>query len=168
MILVVAKNSNFIYCKFSFMKLKLPPVFIFVVFGSLMYLLAEFLPVGYFDFFGRPYLIILLLFLAVVISCIALIQFYRARTTTNPKKPSKASFLVTNGIYKYSRNPMYLGLLLILLGWGLWLANAFNVLLAAGFVSYMNAYQIKPEESSLADLFGKDYKHYCIAVRRWF
>ena len=129
---------------FSIMKLKLPPVIIFLVFGSLMYLLAEFLPVGYFDFFGRKHLIKILLLLAVVISCIALIQFYLAKTTTNPKNPSRASFLVTNGIYKYSRNPMYLGLLLLLLGWGLWLANAFNVLLAAGFVSYMNMYQIKP------------------------
>lgn len=153
---------------FSIMKLKLPPVIIFLVFGSLMYLLAEFLPVGYFDFFGRKYLIKIVLLLAVVISCIALIQFYLAKTTTNPKNPSRASFLVTNGIYKYSRNPMYLGLLLILLGWGLWLANAFNVLLAAGFVSYMNTYQIKPEETSLAGLFGKDYRHYCINVRRWF
>jgi len=133
-----------------------------------MYFLAEFLPVGYFDFFGRRYLIKALLFLAVVISCVALIQFYRAKTTTNPKNPSKASSLVTNGIYKYSRNPMYLGLLLILLGWGLWLANAFNVLLAAGFVSYMNTFQIQPEESSLTSLFGTEYKQYCIRVRRWF
>jgi protein-S-isoprenylcysteine O-methyltransferase Ste14 len=150
------------------MKLKLPPAIIFLVFGGLMYLLAEFLPVGYFDFFGRSYLIIALLFLAVVISFAALIQFYQVKTTTNPKNPSKASSLVTNGIYKYSRNPMYLGLLLILLGWALWLANAFNVLLAAGFVSYMNTFQIQPEESSLASLFGKEYKHYCIGVRRWF
>jgi len=150
------------------MKLKLPPAIIFLVFGGLMYLLAEFLPVGYFDFFGRSYLIKALLFLAVVISCAALIQFYMAKTTTNPKNPSKATFLVTNGIYKYSRNPMYLGLLLILLGWALWLNNAFNVLLAAGFVSYMNTFQIQPEESSLASLFGKEYKHYCIRVRRWF
>lgn len=150
------------------MKLKLPPAIVFLIFGSLMYLLAEFLPVGYFDFFGRRYLIKGLLLLAVVISCVALIQFYLAKTSIDPKNPSKASSLVSNGIYKYSRNPIYLGLLLILLAWGLWLGNAFNVLLAAGFVSYMNAFQIQPEEASLTTLFGKEYKNYCIKVRRWF
>jgi protein-S-isoprenylcysteine O-methyltransferase Ste14 len=150
------------------MKLKLPPAIVFLVFGILMYLLAEFLPVGYFDFFGRRYLIKALLILAVVISCVALIQFYLAKTSIDPKNPSKASSLVSNGIYKYSRNPMYLGLLLILLAWALWLGNAFNVLLAAGFVSYMNAFQIQPEESTLTSLFGKEYKNYCIKVRRWF
>jgi protein-S-isoprenylcysteine O-methyltransferase Ste14 len=149
------------------MKLKLSPVIVFLIFGSLMYLLAEFLPVGYFDFFGREYLIRAMLILAVVISCIALIQFYVARTSVDPKNPSKATSLVSNGIYKFSRNPMYLGLLLILLSWALWLANAFNVLLAAGFVSYMNAFQIQPEESALAGLFGKEYRNYCIKVRRW-
>lgn len=150
------------------MKLKLPPAIVFLIFGSLMYLLAEFLPVGYFDFFGRRYLIKGLLLLAVVISCVALIQFYLAKTSIDPKNPSKASSLVSNGIYKYSRNPIYLGLLLILLAWALWLGNAFNVLLAAGFVSYMNAFQIQPEEASLTSLFGKEYKNYCIKVRRWF
>ncbi|MGB5203998.1 methyltransferase family protein [Eudoraea sp.] len=150
------------------MKLKLPPVIVFLIFGSLMYLLAEFLPFGYFDFFGRKYLIRIMLILAVVISCIAFIQFYVARTSADSKNPSKATSLVSNGIYKFSRNPMYLGLLLILLSWALWLANAFNVLLAAGFVSYMNAFQIQPEESTLAGLFGKKYRDYCIKVRRWF
>jgi len=150
------------------MKLKLPPAIVFLIFGILMYLLAEFLPVGYFDFFGRRVLIKALLILAIVISCVALIQFYLARTSIDPENPSKASSLVSNGIYKYSRNPMYLGLLLILLAWALCLGNAFNVLLAAGFVSYMNAFQIRPEELSLASLFGKEYKHYCIKVRRWF
>lgn len=150
------------------MKLKLPPVFVFLIFGCLMYLLTELLPVGYFEFFGRKFLIKALLFLAFVISSIALIQFYLAKTATNAKDPSKASFLVSNGVYKFSRNPMYLGLLLILLAWGLWLGNAFNVLLAAGFVSYMNAFQIQPEESALTILFGKEYHQYFIKVRRWF
>ena len=82
--------------------------------------------------------------------------------------PSKATSLVTGGIYNYSRNPMYLALLLILLAWGLWLGNAFNILLAAGFVGYMNKFQIIPEETALASKFGKTYHQYCILVRRWF
>jgi protein-S-isoprenylcysteine O-methyltransferase Ste14 len=63
---------------------------------------------------------------------------------------------------------MYLALLLILLAWGLWLGNAFNTLLAAGFVGYMNRFQIIPEEEALTAMFGKRYQQYCKQVRRWF
>lgn len=150
------------------MKLKVPPVFILLCFGLLMYLLATFLPFGYFDFFGRKYLIITLWAIAVCIGTVALVQFFWSKTTIDPSNPSKASKLVTSGLYQYSRNPMYLGMLLILLGWGLWLGNAFNVLLAAGFVAYMNRFQIIPEEVVLSDLFGKEYAQYCTLVRRWF
>jgi len=150
------------------MRLKVPPVIVFMIFGVLMYVLSKFLPVGYFDFFGRRYLMYALFAIAVNIGCIALLQFFKSKTTVDPTTPSKASKLVTSGMYQFSRNPMYLGLLLMLLAWGLWLGNAFNVLLAAGFVGYMNAFQIVPEEEMLSKLFGKEYKQYCTLVRRWF
>ncbi len=150
------------------MILKVPPVIVFLVFGGCMYVLAHFLPVGYFDFFGRLYVMIGLLIMAVVIGMASLLQFFKTKTTIDPMSPSKASFLVTKGIYQYSRNPMYLGLLLILLAWGLWLGNAFNTVLAAGFVSYMNTFQILPEEEMLRSLFGKEYQQYTSLVRRWF
>lgn len=95
-------------------------------------------------------------------------QFYRSKTTIDPRDPSKANVLVAKGVYNYSRNPMYLALLLLLVAWGMWLGNAFNILLAAAFVAYMNRYQIGPEESALRDLFGKEYEQYTIRVRRWF
>jgi protein-S-isoprenylcysteine O-methyltransferase Ste14 len=63
---------------------------------------------------------------------------------------------------------MYLAILLVLLAWGLWLGNAFNTLLAAGFVGYMNKFQIRPEEEALATIFGKEFQQYCTQVRRWF
>lgn len=150
------------------MKLKIPPVVVFLIFGILMYLLKRFLPVGYFDFFGRIYLMYTLLAFAGGIGFISLLQFFKSKTTVDPTRPSKASKLVTSGIYQFSRNPMYLGLLLMLLAWGLWLGNAFNVLLAAGFVFYMNTFQIIPEEEMLLQLFDKEYKQYCALVRRWF
>ncbi len=150
------------------MRLKLPPIIIVLVFSGLMYILAKFLPVGYFEFFGRWYLIIVLLILAMVIGVLALLQFFRSKTTIDPSVPTKASKLVTNGLYRFSRNPMYLGMLLVLLAWGIWLGNAFNSLLAAGFVSYMNHFQIIPEERALNVLFGKEYQQYCLKVRRWF
>ncbi|MBT8184314.1 MAG: isoprenylcysteine carboxylmethyltransferase family protein [Eudoraea sp.] len=150
------------------MKLKIPPVVIFLAFALFMFLLAKLLPFGGFDFFGRQYLIVALLVIAIVISIVALLQFKGAKTTVDPTIPTKASQLVTGGIYKFSRNPMYLALLLMLLALGLQLGNAFNTLTAAFFVAYMNKFQIVPEEEILSNLFGKEYHHYCSRVRRWF
>ncbi len=139
-----------------------------LIFGFLMYLLAKFLPVGDFEFFGRKELSTFLFAMAILVILFGIIQFVRAKTTTNPMDLSKTSTLVTNGIFKYSRNPMYLGMLLMLLAFGLKLGNAFNTLLAAGFVYYMNHFQIKHEEKALTKMFGKAYKAYCKATRRWF
>lgn len=150
------------------MKLKLPPALVFAIFGGFMYVLDLLLPVGEFDFFGRLLLLKILVVLALLVEGISLFQFIKARTTIDPRAPAKSSRLVTNGVYKISRNPMYLALLLLLLAFGLWLGNVFNTLLAAGFVSYMNAFQIVPEEKALVKLFGKEYQQYCIQVRRWF
>ena len=150
------------------MKLKVPPVLVFIVFDALMYLLSRFLPVGYFEFFGSRYLMYALLVGGVSIGFISLVQFFKSKTTVDPTAPAKATSLVTSGVYQFSRNPMYLGLLLILLAWGLWLGNAFNVLLAAGFVGYMNKFQIVPEEEALYKMFGNSYKQYRTLTRRWF
>ncbi|TMU56872.1 methyltransferase family protein [Flagellimonas algicola] len=150
------------------MKLKILPPLVMVIFGFLMYLLNRFLPVGQFDFFGRRELSIALFGLALLVIFISIAQFVFAQTTTNPINLNKTSRLVTNGIFKYSRNPMYLGMLLMLLGYGLKLGNAFNTLLAAGFVYYMNHFQIAKEEKALTQLFGKEYRNYCKATRRWF
>lgn len=150
------------------MKLKIPPAIIFLFFGGFMYGLAYFLPVGGFDFFGKRYIIKVLLFVAIVIAIWSIAQFLISKTTIDPVTPSKVSKLVTGGLYKYSRNPMYLALLLILLGWCLWLGNAFNLILAALFVKYMNVFQIIPEEEILIQIFGKEYRQYCTKVRRWF
>jgi len=150
------------------MELKLPPVVVLFIFALLMYLLDRFLPFGEFEFFGRYYLSAGLIILAVLIGFISLGQFFRTKTTVDPTKPNKASALVTSGIFAFSRNPMYLSMLLLLLAFGLRLGNAFNVLIAAGFVSYMNRFQIAPEEKALTKLFGKEFLLYCKNVRRWF
>lgn len=150
------------------MELKLPPALVVFIFALAMYLLNRFLPFGYFDFFGRLLLARILIGLGIGVLCFCLIHFFSSKTTISPTAPSKASALVTKGLYKFSRNPMYLAMLLLLLAFGLKLGNAFNVLLAAGFVSYMNRFQIIPEEKSLLEKFGKDYTEYCTRTRRWF
>ncbi|MEA1786893.1 isoprenylcysteine carboxylmethyltransferase family protein [Arenibacter sp. GZD96] len=150
------------------MKLKIPPVVVTFVFGLFMYALATFLPVGYFEFFGRLFLVYLATFGALTLGILAVWKFFKAKTTINPATPKNTSQLVTRGVYRYSRNPMYLALLLVLIGWGLWLGNAFNSLILAGFVGYMNKFQIIPEEQILIQLFGKPYQKYLTEVRRWF
>ena len=150
------------------MELKVPPALVFLCFGLMMYLLAEFLPIGYFDFYGRMLLTKILAVMGIVIALLALFQFKVAKTTIDPTKPDKVTNLVVGGIFKFSRNPMYLALLLILLALGVFLGNAFNTLVAAGFVGYMNRFQIIPEERILLDKFGRSFKDYCILTRRWF
>lgn len=150
------------------MELKLPPILVFIFFAIMMYLVGRFLPFGFFDFFGRFLLAKILSVLAVLIALVSLIQFYRLKTTVDPRAPHKTNRLITNGLYKYSRNPMYLAMLLLILAYGLQMGNAFNTLVAAGFVSYMNRFQIIPEEKILLQKFGKEYKIYLSQTRRWF
>ena len=150
------------------MELKLPPVLVVFIFAVAMYLLNRFLPFGYFDFFGRLTLAKILMGIGLGLLILCLVQFFISKTTTDPTTPSKANKLVTGGCYKLSRNPMYLAMLLLLLAFGLQLGNAFNVLLAAGFVSYMNRFQIIPEEKILLEKFGKEFRDYCTVTRRWF
>ncbi|RIV42075.1 methyltransferase family protein [Flagellimonas pelagia] len=150
------------------MRLRIPPALVMLIFGALMYVLAKFLPVGDFDFFGRNELAWFLFGLGFLIGIVAVAQFIVASTTTDPLHPQKTSKLITRGVFNYTRNPMYLGLLLILLAFGLKLGNAFNTLLAAGFVSYINRFQIKYEEEVLEEKFGKEYRIFCKLTRRWF
>ncbi len=150
------------------MELKLPPVVIFSIFAVAMYLLSMVLPFGFFDFFGRLLLAKILVALSVGIILVSLVQFFLGKTTMDPSKPDKASTLITKGVYRFSRNPMYFAMLLLLLALGLTLGNAFHTLIAAGFVSYMNRFQIIPEEGLLLNKFGKTYKEYVSKTRRWF
>ena len=150
------------------MQLKVPPALVMLIFGGLMYVLDRFLPVGEFDFFGRRFLMLFLFGLGLVVILISVIQFFINKTTTDPLHLDKSRKLVTNGIYNFTRNPMYLGILLFLLAFGLKLGNAFNTVVAAGFVSYLNHFQIKPEEEALKKQFGQEYTIYCKLTRRWF
>ncbi len=97
----------------------------------------------------------------------ALVRFRQARTTVNPMDPSKATQLVTGGVFRISRNPMYLGLVLLLIGWGMWLHSASPWLMVVLFVVAMTHVQIIPEERALERLFGTPYIAYRGKVRRW-
>lgn len=91
----------------------------------------------------------------------------RAKSTLNPVKPETATALVTSGIYRYTRNPMYLGMAACLLAWSAWLGTLAGLIGAPLFVLYMNHFQIVPEERALHRLFGADFSAYQSRVRRW-
>lgn len=112
--------------------------------------------------------------LATTISCVGVIfllaggcAFHRAKTTVNPTKPNATSSIVTSGVYRRSRNPMYVGALLALAGWAVFLSNALPFVFLPAFVMYMNRFQILPEERVLSAKFGAEYETYQRAVRRW-
>ena len=102
---------------------------------------------------------------ATAISGVA--AFRRAKTTVNPLKPETSSTLVTSGIYRVTRNPMYVGLALVLLAWAVFLSSAWTLLGPLVFALYMNRFQIVPEERVLLGMFGAAYSAYQAKVRRW-
>ena len=93
--------------------------------------------------------------------------FAQARTTVNPLAPRRARELVTHGVYRHTRNPMYLGMLLALAGWAVWLGNAAALPVLPAFVLVLNALQIRPEEAALRERFGEAYARYACRARRW-
>ena len=143
-----------------------PPVYLLLALG-LMWLLKHYAPV--FNFQGFPWNILGWNFIgiALISDLYALALFFKAHTTFNPIKPQNSQHLVTTGTYRFSRNPMYLGMVFILLGWGLVLGELSTFIIIPLFMWVLTAMQIKPEEAILAKHFGADYQTYLHQVRRW-
>ena len=97
----------------------------------------------------------------------AVLRFMKARTTVNPHTPDRSSGLVTDGDYRFTRNPMYLGMLVILFGLLLCLPSITGGALVALFFVFITRFQILPEERMLEELFGEEYRAYKLRVRRW-
>lgn len=97
----------------------------------------------------------------------ALLQFRRAGTTVHPHHPARTTALVTDGVYRHTRNPMYLAMVGVMLAWALWQADLRIALAPALFVPIITRLQIFPEERALQERFGDDYKAWCTRVRRW-
>ena len=151
----------------SGLELKLPPVAVGAITAALMWCVSAAAPA--FDFLF-PANVVLSPSLALIgaVTCLAgVVSFRRAKTTVNPMKPGSTTSLVVSGIYRYTRNPMYLGFLLILLGWAAFLLNVLAFVVLPMFVVWMSRFQISPEERVLASLFGNDYAEYRGRVRRW-
>ena len=149
------------------MNTRIPPPVVVVISAAMMWWLARLLAVGEFETEIQPLLAVVFMSAGIGMMLIAAFSFYEAKTTINPLDPSKASHLITTGIFGFSRNPIYLADLLILIAWAIWLGNIFNIALLVVFVVYINRFQIAPEERALGTLFGDAYRDYCSRVRRW-
>ena len=149
----------------KWLELKIPPLLVWLIVAGAMLAVA----------FSAPKLsgtlagsfAIALAALGGALALAGVIAFRRQHTTVNPLTPSASSAVVSNGVYRISRNPMYLGFLLTLAGWALYLSNVGAAVLLPAFVAYMTQFQIKPEERALLATFGSEFAQYMPRVRRW-
>jgi protein-S-isoprenylcysteine O-methyltransferase Ste14 len=141
---------------------KIPPPIVTIIILSIIYL---------FDLneynLNTDIISIITLFIGLIFIISAVIQFINRKTTVNPTKPHKTSTLVITGTYKITRNPMYLGMLLIILSFALYKASIISLILIPLFIFYINKFQIEPEEFEMRKKFGEEYEDYCKKVDRW-
>ena len=146
---------------------RIPPPVIALAFATLIWWMASYLPKIEIEFIPKVVTVSLLLAIGAFFDLYGLLTFRRAKTTVNPMKPHTSSALVNTGVYKITRNPMYLGLVFILSGWCIYLNCPAAIIGVAGFIFYIHTFQILPEERILINLFGKEYMEYQSRVRRW-
>lgn len=149
------------------LELKLPPAFLVLIFMLAMWGLDHLLPQLKLSWELHEWVSRLIFLVAITCIVSGVVSFKRARTTVNPTQPEKATSVVTTGIYRLTRNPMYLGFLIMILAMAVKLANPITWVMMPLFIIYMNQFQIKPEERALSELFGDEYIQYRKKVRRW-
>lgn len=151
----------------SKLELKIPPLAVALLCLGLIFLASRLTPGFELPPSVRVSLAILLLVSGAFFGVGGIRAFRQARTTVNPMNPDKSTSLVTDGVFRYTRNPMYLGVALTLLAIAVFLSNALGIAAALVFIPYMNRFQIGPEERVIKQLFGRQYEQYCNRVRRW-
>lgn len=153
----------------SSLELKIPPLAVVLIAAGLMLLMRWLTPMlsVSLDLDVRMWAALPVLTAGIAVAVAGVLQFRRSRTTVNPMTPERTSALVSRGIYRYTRNPMYAGMLLALLAFSIVLASPASLLILPAFVVYMNRFQIMPEERELARHFGAEFQAYRARVRRW-
>ena len=149
------------------LELIIPPPGYAIIIGICMWLLNQYFPIA--SFIQSPWnkLGLVLIVSALTMDISSLYLFFKKHTTASPFTPKKASSLVTTGLYKYTRNPMYVGLLVVLTGYAIWLGSLSPFILIPVFYWLITTMQIKPEERILEEKFGQEYLDYKSRVRRW-
>jgi protein-S-isoprenylcysteine O-methyltransferase Ste14 len=149
------------------LELKIPPPVVAILTCAVMWGVSLVLPLLEMPLLVRAVAAFAIASVGGVFSLAGGIRFRRAKTTVNPMKPDRASSLVTSGVYRITRNPMYLGLFLVVLAWAVFLAAPWVLLGPLAFLLYISRFQITPEERALQTLFGTEYTAYQSRVRRW-
>ncbi len=153
------------------LELKIPPPLVMLTTAGAMWLNSKFCADGFatgiLPFSLRLTIFVLLAFIGSVVALLGVIQFKRYQTTLNPMHADKASSLVSTGIFAYTRNPMYLGMVFALCGFVVFLGQWLLIVWVAFFVAYITAFQIKPEERILHQKFAPEFEEYKKSVRRW-
>jgi protein-S-isoprenylcysteine O-methyltransferase Ste14 len=146
---------------------RIPPPVIGLAIGAAMWVVAGLPPALPLADWLRHAMAALLVVAGLAFELSGFLAFRRQRTTVNPLSPEKASALVTGGAYRITRNPMYVGMTLILTAWAVHLSALWPFAGPVLFVLYIDRFQIVPEERVLHALFGEAYSAYAARVRRW-
>jgi protein-S-isoprenylcysteine O-methyltransferase Ste14 len=146
---------------------RIPPPVVLAALAALAWWLARQFPQATFPLPQHAWLAAFIAIIGVLLNLLPKLRFGRANTTVNPMRPQNTSALVTAGLYRYTRNPMYVGQALVLLAWAIQLHHAFAFAAPVVFMLYITRFQIKPEERTLLAKFGQPYANYCQRVRRW-
>lgn len=149
------------------LELKIPPPLVALACAVCMYAISQWIPDWRWNWPYKLHLGIAVALTGIAFDLLGVLAFYRAKTTVNPLKPSGTSSIVQHGVYRITRNPMYLGMLLVLTGYALYLSHLLAFLLLPVFVAYLTRFQIMPEERILQEKFGAAYSSYASRVRRW-
>ena len=146
---------------------KVPPPAVALLIAATMWHLSSYEPALSLSAEMSEILILFLVIVGVSFDVCGLLAFRQLKTTINPMSPNKTSALVTGGIYRLSRNPMYVGLFLFLMAWAIQLSMLWPFIGPVLFVIYITRFQITPEERVMESKFGDEYLIYKNKVRRW-
>ena len=152
----------------SKLELRVPPVVVVVACAAAMWLIARAAGPRVLGAEARIAIAAVLGLTGIALAVAGIREFRAARTTVNPLHPEQAAAMVTGGVYRMTRNPMYLGMACLLAAWAAWLGRPAPLLVGLPvFVLYMNRFQIRPEERALEQRFGPAFREYAARVRRW-
>ena len=147
--------------------LKIPPPVITLSCAALAWVVARFTPGFVYLVPARIPITVILVLAGFSLALAGLLAFRKAKTTLNPHTPDKSTYIVRSGPYRFTRNPMYLGLATVLLAVCVYLQNPITLVLVVLFLVYITKFQIIPEERFLLKNFGEPYAQYMRSVRRW-
>ena len=147
------------------METKIPPPLVTLIFGLSIYFSRELFPTIEIKYSFYVGIFLLLLGFLILISAVRLFRI--DQTTVNPLSPMQATKLVTEGIFKFSRNPMYLGMACVLASLAMFFNIIGGIVFIALFCAYITKFQIIPEEKAMSDLFSEDFDQYKQTTRRW-